>query len=451
MLLLGVILSFSVRALPLPAKPNVLVVIVDDIGVGDLGFTGAKDIPTPNLDRLAKEGVIFQSGYVMPMCAPTRAAFLTGRNPAKIGFEDNRPGDSQHYGLDLALPTVADVMRGAGYTTSLIGKWHVGKGLHHEYSPWNRGFEEFWGYYGAFGTFTNPKLTRPPGTEAEVPGYSTDLFTDAAIDYINKHKDKPFFLNVAYNAAHLVQVAKPEDLERFAHITDPKRRMAAAIIANLDQNIGRLLAQLHKLALDQNTLVIFFSDNGGEPPILGTQNGPLRGMKFDVYEGGIRVPFCARWNGTLPAGKKVEAPVSVMDVLPTMAAAAGAKLPANVDGVNLLPYLLGQTKQAPHETLFWRTTQHAALQKMRQQPKGGPPVYIPHLAAVREGDWKLVVLDDAGKNPQTELYDLSKDLGEKNNLAEKKPKVTARLLNELADWRQTLTPQKIPPPPKPKP
>jgi arylsulfatase A-like enzyme len=430
-------------------QPNIVVLIADDLGVGDLGFSGGKDIPTPRLDRLASEGVIFRQGYTSPMCAPTRAAFLTGRHPEKIGFEDNRPGDSRHFGMDLSVKTVADVLRDAGYGTGLIGKWHVGRGLNHEYSPWNRGFDEFLGYYGAFGAYVNPKLTSPPGMEKVVEGYSTDIFADAACDFMARHANQPFFLNVAFNAAHLEQVAKPEDLAKFSNIENPKRRKAAAIISNLDANVGRIAARLQELNLDRDTLLIFFSDNGGEPPILGTMNGPLRGMKFDLYEGGIRVPFFMRWPESLPAGKTSDALVSVIDLLPTIAAAANARVSPGIDGKNLLPYLRGKTRTEPHKTLFWRTTEHAALQKMRQQSNGAPPIYIPHLAAVREGKWKLVALDDAGKQPRVELYDLISDPSEKNDVAASESKVVRRMSKELDAWRSTLKPQIIPPIKKP--
>jgi arylsulfatase A-like enzyme len=442
LLVVTVLTFFSATVCPATdQKPNIVVLIADDLGVGDLGFSGAPDIPTPHLDKLAAEGIVFRHGYVFPMCAPTRAAFLTGRNPARIGFEDNRPGDTRHSGLDLSLKTVADLLKNSGYSTGLIGKWHVGRGLNHEYSPWNRGFQDFFGYYGAFGTYVNPVLTRPPGVEKPIQGYSTEIFADAACDFIQLHKDKPFFLNVAFNAAHLKQVARPEDLEKFAHIKDPKRRTAAAIISNLDENIGRIAVRLKELGLDQNTLLFFFSDNGGEPPILGTFNGPYRGMKFDLYEGGIRVPFFVRWTTGLPERRQFDAPVTVMDLLPTICAAAGAKPPKGLDGVNLLPYLRGEKSRNPHDALFWRTTEHAALQRMRNQPKDAPPVYIPHLAAVREDQWKLIVFDDAGKQPRMELYDVIKDPGERNNLADEELKLVRNLSKKLDRWRKTLRPQ----------
>jgi arylsulfatase A-like enzyme len=428
-----------------PLKPNVVVLIADDLGVGDLGFSGAKDIPTPNLDRLAADGIIFRNGYTLPMCAPARVAFLTGRSPEKIAFEDNRPGDTRHFGMDLSAKTVANVLHDAGYVTGLLGKWHAGRGLKNEYAPWNRGFDEFLGYFGAFGTFINPKLTRESGEAKIVEGYSTDIYTGAACDFIRRHKDEPFFLNVAFNAAHLVQAAKPEDLEKFKSIENPKRRMAAAIISNLDANVGRIAEQLKTLGLDKNTLLVFFSDNGGEPPILGTLNGPYRGKKFDLYEGGVHVPFFVRWPGELSSHKTSDALVSVIDLLPTMASATGANAPRNIDGFNFLPYLQGKTSKEPRETLFWRTTEHAALQRMRRHPNPLKPIYIPHISAIREENWKLLVFDDEGKNPRVELYDLSKDAGEKNDLSKEQPKTVQKLRKKLDDWKRTLKPQVIPP------
>ncbi len=426
-------------------KPNVVVLTVDDLGIGDFGFSGGKDIPTPNLDRLAQDGIIFRNGYVSPMCAPTRAAFFSGRYPEKIGFEDNRPGDTRHFGMDRSIKILPQILKEGSYVTGLFGKWHLGRGLNEEYSPWNRGFDEFLGYFGAFGTYIDPRLTDPSGNEKITAGYSTDIFADAACDFLSRHKAKPFFLNVAFYAAHLKQAAKPEDLARFEHVKDPKRRMAAAIISNLDANVGKIAARLKELDLDRNTLLIFFSDNGGEPPILGTSNDALRGMKFDLYEGGIRVPFFVRWPEVLPKGKTSDALVSVIDMLPTIAAATNAKDPEHVDGVDLIPYLRGKTSKEPHRTLFWRTTEHAALQQTRKRPNAKPPVYIPHPAAVRQGKWKLVVLEDAGKQPLIELYDLSIDPSERNNVVGENKKMVRRLTSELDSWRKTLKPQSISP------
>jgi len=422
-----------------PAKPKLLLIVLDDIGVGDLGFCGARDIPTPNMDRLAREGVICTAGYVQPMCAPTRAMLLTGCYPQRLGYEDNRPFDTAHTGLDLTIPTLPEKLRAAGYATALVGKWHLGKGLKFEYAPRNRGFDEFFGYFGAFGSYVDPTYSRN-GVEQVYPGYGTDLLTAEACARLRAWKDKPFFLHLAYTAAHLKQEAKPADLAKFAHL-EPKRQMAAAIISNLDENIGRLRQALQDAGLTERTLTFFLSDNGAEPLVLGTRNGPYRGQKFDLYEGGVRVPFVVHWPGTLPAGRTYAAPVSAMDVMPTCLAAAGAAT-GETDGVNLLPFLVGTSNAVPHEALFWRTTDHAQWRRAREQ---GKPVS--HLSAVRQGHWKLVVLDEEGVNRQ-ELFNLADDPSEARDLAAQEPERRQALRAALDTWRASLKPQSIPPAPR---
>jgi arylsulfatase A-like enzyme len=428
------------RAAPAaPARPNILLVVLDDIGVGDLGFCGARDIPTPNIDRLVREGVICTAGYVQPMCAPTRAMLLTGRYPQRLGYEDNRPFDTAHTGLDRNIPTLPEQLRAAGYATALVGKWHLGKGLKFEYAPRNRGFDEFFGYFGAFGSYLDPTYSRN-GVEQVCPGYGTDLLTAEACARLRAWKDKPFFLHLAYTAAHLKQAAKPADLAKFAHL-DPKRQMAAAIISNLDENVGRLRQALQDAGLTERTLTFFLSDNGAEPLVLGTRNGPYRGQKFDLYEGGVRVPFVAHWPGTLPGDRTYAAPVSAMDVMPTCLAAAGAAT-GETDGVNLLPFLSGTSNAVPHEALFWRTTDHAQWRHAREQGKPAS-----HLSAVRQGDWKLVVLDEEGANRQ-ELFNLADDPGEARDLAAQEPERRQALRAVLDGWRTSLKPQIIPPAPR---
>ncbi|MCX7006194.1 MAG: sulfatase-like hydrolase/transferase [Kiritimatiellaeota bacterium] len=416
-----------------PAKPNILLVVLDDIGVGDLGFCGARDIPTPNIDRLAREGVTCTAGYVQPMCAPTRAMLLTGRYPQRLGYEDNRPFDAAHTGLERSIPTLPEKLREAGYATALVGKWHLGKGLKFEYAPRNRGFDEFFGYFGAFGSYVNPTYSRN-GVAQVYPGYGTDLLTAEACARVRAWKDKPFFLHLAYTAAHLKQEAKPADLAKFAHL-EPKRQMAAAIISNLDENIGRLRQALQDAGLTERTLTFFLSDNGAEPLVLGTRNGPYRG------QGGVRVPFVVHWPGTLPAGRTYAAPVAAMDVMPTCLAAAGAAT-SETDGVNLLPFLVGTSNAVPHEALFWRTTDHAQWRRAREQGKAPS-----HLSAVRQGDWKLVVLDEEGANRQ-KLFNLADDPSEARDLAAQEPERHQALRAALDTWRASLKPQIIPPVPR---
>lgn len=423
-------------AQPAAEKPNILVILVDDIGVGDFGFSGGRDIPTPHLDRLAREGVVCTAGYVQPMCAPTRAMLLTGRYPQKLGYEDNRPFDTQHTGLGHDIPTLPDSLRKAGYATALVGKWHLGHGLKFEYAPLNHGFDEFFGYFGAFGSYMNPTYSRN-GVKQIYPGYGTDILTSEAIARIRAWKERPFFLHLAYTAAHLKQEAKPADLAKFAHL-GKKRQMAAAIISNLDENIGRLMQALTDAGIAQNTLTFFLSDNGGEPAVLGTLNGPFRGQKFDLYEGGVRVPWLMHWPGRLPVGRMYGLPVSAMDVMPTCLAVAGGT-PVATDGINLLPFLAGTNNAAPHDILFWRTTDYREWDNARTSGHEAA-----HLSASRQGDWKLVVLNEEGTT-QPELYNLRADPGEANNLAAQQPARLEKMRTALDAWRATLKPQVIPP------
>jgi arylsulfatase A-like enzyme len=318
-------------------KPNIIAILVDDIGVGDFGFTGGKDFPTPHLDQFAREGCIFKNGYANPMCSPSRAAMLTGRYTQRFGVEDNRPLDGQLTGMDVREIMLPQKLRDLGYHTRLIGKWHLGQGAKHEFAPRNRGFDEFFGYFGAAGQYVDPTLSRN-GVEKTHNGYLTDILTDEACSFLQQKHEKPFFLHLAHMAAHHRQEAQPKDLERVSHL-EGKRRTCAAIITNLDDNMGRLMAALKSSGQDDNTLIFFISDNGGEPPVLATTNGPHRGGKFEVLEGGIRVPFVMRWLGKIQAGTSYQPMVHLMDVFTTSLDLAGGKSTVPLDGVNLLPFL----------------------------------------------------------------------------------------------------------------
>ena len=418
-----------------PGRPNIIAILVDDIGVGDFGFSSGKDFPTPNIDALAKDSCVFTNGYVLPSCSPTRAALMTGRYPSRFGIEDNRPLDGPRDGMDTSQVTLPTKLREAGYHTALIGKWHLGKGERSQFAPRNRGFDEFFGYFGASGKYVDPVLLRN-GKEEPRKGYLTDILTDEACAFLKqKHDDKPFFLHLAHMAAHLPQQAKSEDLARVSNLTG-KRRTAAAIIRNLDDNIGRLMATLMETGLDEKTLVFFLSDNGGEPPVLATNNGPFRGMKFDVLEGGIRVPFLVRWPGHIAQGKTYEPMVHVMDVFSTSLAAAGAAIPKNVDGVNLLPYLgaTGAKEGRPHERLCWIYNDHKEWRIPGRDTNLARP-----LRAVREGNWKLVI---EGNNPP-ELYAIDTDPGEARNVAAEHADIVTRLQREFQEWKAEMKPQVI--------
>ncbi len=340
-------------------RPNVVVIVADDMGYGDVGVHGCRDIPTPHIDSIAKAGVRCTAGYVSaPQCSPTRAGLLTGRYQQRFGHESNGaiPGSA----LPLTETTLAARLKAAGYATGLVGKWHLGDDADHH--PLERGFGEFFGFLGG----ANPYL--PQGRSGVVPrilrgredareeGYLTDAFAREAVSFVDRHKDGPFFLYLAFNAPHGPLQASVTYLKRFESIKDEKRRTYAAMVSALDDAVGAVMAKLHAAGLDERTLVVFLSDNGGPTDVNGSSNAPLRGVKGETREGGIRVPFLLRWPGRLPAGAIYDRPVIQLDLHPTALAAAGAPVPADAtpDGVDLLPYLTGSKSGDPHELLYWR-------------------------------------------------------------------------------------------------
>ncbi|MBM4034555.1 MAG: hypothetical protein FJ291_22655 [Planctomycetes bacterium] len=424
-------------------KPNIIVILADDMGSGDAGFMGCEDIPTPNLDSIAKGGVRFTNGLVShPFCSPTRAGLLTGRYQQRFGHENNPVYDpsDRKAGMPVTETTLPQLLKQAGYTTGIVGKWHLGAAPEHH--PLKRGFDEQFGFIGGGHDYfkANPagetreylipiERNGQPVVEKE---YLTDAFSREAQAFVRRHAAKPFFLYLAYNAPHTPLQAPDKYLARFAKIEDPTRRAYAAMVSALDDGVGSLLATLRELKLESDTLVFFLSDNGG-PTKFGPTNGILRGEKGSVCEGGIRVPFAVQWRGRLPEGKDYAHPVICFDIFTTAAAVAGVQPPADrkIDGVDLLPHLLGERTGPPHERLFWRT--------------GGGTHY-----AVREGRWKLLKLGPA--DPM--LYDLEADPRESTNLAEKQPEVLKRLAAALDAWDKELVPplfqSPAPSPPKKK-
>jgi len=400
-------------------KPNIIVILSDDQGYADVGSHGCKDIPTPNLDSLASSGVRFTDGHVScPVCSPTRAGLMTGRYQQRYGHEMN-PGGAPEHGLPLSQITLANLLKSAGYATGIVGKWHLG--MTPELHPQKRGFDEFFGFLSGAHSYLDPLLGTPNailrGTEpVDEKEYLTDAFTREAISFIERHQKHPFFLYLPYNAVHAPLHATEKYLSRFKEISNERRRTYAAMLSAMDDGIGAVLRKLTDTGLEKDTLIFFLSDNGG-PPGNGSSNGPLRAYKATVYEGGIRVPFVLRWPAKIPAGVVYQNPVISLDVLPTALAAAGGKLPTDrpMDGVNLLPYVTGEKSDPPHDLLFWR---------MRQNE------------AVRMGNWKLVV---AGATPP-QLFDLSKDIGETNDLAGQKPDFVKELTGALAEWESQMVP-----------
>jgi arylsulfatase A-like enzyme len=430
-------LSPSLGAEPgIARRPNIVVIVADDQGYAEAGCYGNKDVPTPHMDSLARNGIRFTDGYVScPVCSPTRAGLMTGRYQQRFGHEFN-PGPAQQadseFGLPLSQVTMADCLKAAGYATGIVGKWHLG--FEPKYHPLKRGFDEYFGFLGGAHAYLDgdgrPRQgsilrgTEPVGENE----YLTDAFTREAVAFIERHHEHPFFLYLAYNAVHAPLQASPKYYDRFANIADPKRRTFAAMLSALDDGVGAVLGKLAKAGLDENTLVFFISDNGGPTRQTTSRNEPLRGFKGQVLEGGIRIPYMVQWKGHLPAGKTYRQPVISLDILPTAVGAAGGKLPeAKLDGVNLLPYLKGEKAEPPHEALFWRFGQQSAI---------------------RKGQWKLVKVG----NQPLELYDLASDIGESSNLAEQKPDVLKELEAAWKQWNSQLAePRWKPQQAKPKP
>jgi arylsulfatase A-like enzyme len=388
------------------------------MGYAEMGCQGCKDVPTPNIDRLAKNGVRCTNGYVScPVCSPTRAGLMTGRYQQRFGHEFN-PGNAQqaaeNFGLPLTETTLPARLKEAGYATGMVGKWHLG--YREKYRPTERGFQEFFGFLaGAHPYDPKVKPANNPilrGTEVvEEKEYLTDAFAREAVAFVEKHQKEPFFLYLPFNAVHGPLQGSEKYLERFAKIEDEKRRKFAAMLSALDDAVGLVVKKVEDCGLEKDTLIFFVSDNGGPTMQTSSRNDPLNGRKGQVLEGGIRVPFLVQWKGTLPADKVYEKPVIALDIHPTACAAAGVKLPddAKLDGVNLLPYLKGENDKPPHETLYWRFGQQSA---------------------VRKGDLKLVKMP----NVPVQLFDLSADVGEKKNLAEEKPELVKELDEALKKW-----------------
>lgn len=448
-----------------PQPPNIVLILADDMGWNDVSFYGGDStVTTPNLDAIAAQGVTLTRGYAgNATCAPSRAALMTGRYPTRFGFEftPTPPGMMQLAKLaslagvdkgkmrprliypeaesvdydDMGMPsselTVAELLQSKGYHTVHIGKWHLGRGP--GMMPQDQGFDE--SLLMASGLYLpedHPDVVNAKqdfdqidqflwaamqyavsfnGQPAMEPrGYLTDYFSDSAVQVIAANRDRPFFLYLAHWAPHTPLQATKADYAAVAHLETHRERVYAAMILALDRGVGRVMAALKANGLDDNTLVIFSSDNGGADYIgLPNINAPLRGWKQTLFEGGIRVPFLARWPGRIPAGSVFDQPVHHFDVFATAAEAAGAALPTDrtIDGVNLLPFLSGQRSDAPHKALFWRS---GASQ-----------------TAMVDG-WKLNISDPPGK---AWLFDMGNDPTERNNLAEQHPDKVKELMAAL--------------------
>ena len=403
--------------------PNIVLIITDDVGYGDIGSYGATDIRTPHIDRLAAEGVKLTDFYAAPQCTPTRAALMTGRYQQRVMLERalGTVGPSLDQGLRADGKSLPQILKKGGYATGLIGKWHLG--FKPEFGPNAHGFDYFFGFLSGYIDFyhhTRGGDGLPDLYENTTPiredGYMTDLITARAVRFIGQQKDKPFFLEVAYNAAHW-PFQPPDSPSKAANngafqgpaSTPPAtRKDYAAMLERADDGVGRIMAELERLGVGDNTLVIFTNDNGGE---WLSSNAPLFHRKDTLWEGGIRVPAIFRWPGRLPAGKTSQQVGITMDLTATIIAAAGIGPEPRAEGLNLLRILEGNTP-VMDRTLFWRIATPTRNQR-----------------AVRKGDWKALIDGD-----DLMIFNLRNDIGERNDLAASRPDMAAQLRPLIVKW-----------------
>lgn len=425
-------------------RPNIVLIVADDLGYADLSAHGSQEIRTPHIDSIASGGARCASGYVSaPVCSPSRAGLLTGRHQQRFGHEVNFWNANANAGLPPWEMTFVERLRGAGYATGMVGKWHLGK--EEPFHPLSRGFEEFFGDPGHGSSYLPDKDTGIVGRtksktiyhffrnreEVEVREHLTDVLAREAAGFIERHAREPFFLYAAFNAPHAPMQSTEKYLARCAHIENPARRTYAAMVTALDDGVGKILAKLREYQIGENTIVFFLSDNGGdsrpEPGGNSALNTPFNGGKGTTLEGGLHVPFFVRWPARLPAGQVYEHPVISLDLAPTFLAAAGVNVAPEwkLDGVDLMPFLSGGKQGAPHERLFWRYWLNGDRPRLA--------------AAVREGDWKLVTSKPGppGKE-QWSLFNLAEDPAETRDLAAEHPERVAALRARWEAWNGEL-------------
>ena len=415
--------------------PNIIVIISDDQGYADVGFHGSKEIFTPNIDRIASNGVVFSQGYVSyAVCSPSRAGLITGKYQNRFGYTRNillAPKDSL-MGLPLSEQTLPDVLNNVDYKTKAIGKWHLG--AHESLVPERRGFDEFFGFIIGGHRYFPEDLTLNDLTEArsQMDGYITRIYdngnridtkkylteelSDNAVQFIEDNSDDPFFLYLSYNAPHTPLQATERDLERNSHIEIEKRRTYAAMVSSMDDGIGLILDKLEEKKISENTIVIFFSDNGGVEWYNFSDNGILRGIKGDFFEGGIRVPFTMQWPKKIKPGIIYDKPIIALDVFATVASAASAEkyIMNDIDGVDLLPYINGEKSGMPHEYLYW------------QNPDKDIDV-------VRDDRYKYLRIKG-----DEYIFDLKNDISEETNIIDSSKPIYDRLKSQFKEWEKDM-------------
>ena len=409
-------------------KPNIIIILTDDQGFSDVGFNGSKDILTPNIDAIAKEGIVFSNGYVShPYCSPSRAGLMTGRYQQRFGHEHNvpfRPEDPT-MGTPLEEVFLAEKLKQAGYGTCAIGKWHLGD--HENFLPNNRGFDHWFGFSGGHMNFwgipyTPNKTMHIQRNGKNIPKneltYLIDDFTDEAIWYIEANSEQPFFMYLSYNAPHSPDHATEKYLAKTAHIEYGTRSVYGAMIAGVDAGVGRIDSLLRAKNIRENTMIVFLSDNGGR--LDAANNMPFRGHKGMLFEGGIRVPFAISWPAALPKKTTYDNSVSSLDLFPTCMEAAGlhVKKSDQLDGIDLLPYLTGENTNSPHDNLYWRVANGEEF-------------------AIRKGNYKLI---KSAYKKKTMLFDLEKDKMEIYDISAQHPEIVKSMTLEYKDWNRQLKP-----------
>lgn len=459
--------------------PNIIVLLCDDLGKYEVSAYGARHISTPNIDQIGQEGVVFEEGYVTaPTCAPSRSGIMTGRVQNRYGFEtqimEHYPTNTVEYltgkymvntgsfvmkakpsfpaewqlhkqGVPPTEITLAERLKAMGYKTGLVGKWHLG--ISNKNLPLNRGFDYQYGFYGAFSLYTPERnwshvinyehqsfsaqhqwnmgrygeaAIMEMGKEIHEEEYLTWAFRDKAMEFMETNKDEPFFLHCAFSAPHIPFQAPVDYYCMYEDVEDENKRVYYAMISALDDAIGEIHQKIKDLGIEDNTIIYLLSDNGGASYTKATDNGPLKGGKLTQFEGGINVPFMMKWKGKIPEGTRYEYPVSSTDIFVTSVMNAGGTLPSDrtYDGVDLIPFVIGEDKERPHPHLFWRAD---------------------HIWAIRDGDYKLIL---STRDGWAELYDLKKDKSETYNLKEEMPELYQKLYDTHLKWQKSSLPDK---------
>ncbi len=413
--------SIPVNAVAQNERPNIILIMTDDQGYGDLGAHGNEKIKTPNLDRLAKQSVEFTQFYVCPVCAPTRASLMTGRYNYRTGVVDTYLGRAMMHTDEI---TIAEVLGKAGYRTGIFGKWHLGD--NYPLRTIEQGFQESLVHKGGgIGQPSDPPgnryfdpILQHNGVDKRVKGYCTDIFTDATIQFIEKTRNRPFFAYLSTNAPHTPLQIDDSYVKPYLNMgLDETTAKIYGMVTNIDENVGKLMRKLDETNLSDNTIVIFLTDNG---PQQKRYTAGLRGRKGSVYEGGIRVPCYIRWPRKLKAGKKIDRIAAHIDMMPTLLDACGASLPQDrkIDGRSVMPLLTGEAEDWPDRTLFF------------QWHRGDEPEPF-RACAARNQRYKLV----NGK----ELYDIQNDPGEKNDISDEHPDIVKQLRKEYEEWFQDVS------------